>query len=81
MVFDEGKKRIAAYEAAGVQELILGFPDVKTNLDEIRRFAREFLKQKNRAPIAHNTKDDTQWSHGHSEKEAVKRVGGERKMM
>jgi F420-dependent oxidoreductase-like protein len=37
-------KQIAAYEAAGVQELILGFPDVKTNLDEIRRFAREFIK-------------------------------------
>jgi F420-dependent oxidoreductase-like protein len=35
-------KRIAAYEAAGVQELSIIFPDA-TNLDSIRRFAREFI--------------------------------------
>jgi F420-dependent oxidoreductase-like protein len=38
------RQRIAAYEAVGVQELMLMFLDVKTNLDEIRRFAREFIK-------------------------------------
>ncbi|HEX7735530.1 MAG TPA: hypothetical protein VF458_11735 [Ktedonobacteraceae bacterium] len=36
------RQRIAAYETVGVQELMLLFLD-KTNLDEIRRFAREFI--------------------------------------
>jgi F420-dependent oxidoreductase-like protein len=38
------RKRIAAYEAAGVQELQLMFPDV-LQLDTIRRFAKEFIAQ------------------------------------
>jgi alkanesulfonate monooxygenase SsuD/methylene tetrahydromethanopterin reductase-like flavin-dependent oxidoreductase (luciferase family) len=37
------RERIAAYEAIGVQELILLFLD-KRNLDDIRRFADEFIK-------------------------------------
>ncbi len=36
------RKRIAVYEAVGVQELLLMFPDA-TQLDSIRRFAREFI--------------------------------------
>lgn len=36
------RKRLAAFEAAGVQELVLGFPDV-SQLDALRFFAREFL--------------------------------------
>jgi alkanesulfonate monooxygenase SsuD/methylene tetrahydromethanopterin reductase-like flavin-dependent oxidoreductase (luciferase family) len=36
------RKRIAAYEAVGVHELILIFLD-KTNLDDIRRFAKEYI--------------------------------------
>jgi len=36
------RQRIAAYEAVGVQELLLLFLD-KTNLDDIRRFAKEFI--------------------------------------
>jgi alkanesulfonate monooxygenase SsuD/methylene tetrahydromethanopterin reductase-like flavin-dependent oxidoreductase (luciferase family) len=36
------RKRLAAFEAAGVQELVLGFPDV-SQLDALRSFAREFL--------------------------------------
>ncbi|HZR42155.1 MAG TPA: LLM class F420-dependent oxidoreductase [Ktedonobacteraceae bacterium] len=36
------RQRIAAYEAVGVDELILLLPD-KTNLDDIRRFAKEFI--------------------------------------
>ncbi len=39
---DTIRKRIAALEEAGVQELILAFPDA-TRLDSIRRFAREFI--------------------------------------
>jgi alkanesulfonate monooxygenase SsuD/methylene tetrahydromethanopterin reductase-like flavin-dependent oxidoreductase (luciferase family) len=35
------RQRIAAYEAVGVQELQLVFPDV-TQLDSVHRFAREF---------------------------------------
>ncbi len=36
------RKRIAAYEAAGVQEMRLAFPDA-VNLELIRRFAKEFI--------------------------------------
>lgn len=39
---DTIRKRIAAYEAAGVQELILTFLDA-TQFDSIRRFAQEFI--------------------------------------
>jgi F420-dependent oxidoreductase-like protein len=39
---DTIRKRIAALEEAGVQELMLMFPDA-TRLDSIRRFAREFI--------------------------------------
>jgi F420-dependent oxidoreductase-like protein len=36
------RKRIAAYEEAGVQELIIRFPDA-VQLDSLRRFAKEFI--------------------------------------
>ena len=36
------RKRIAAYEAVGVQEMRLAFPDA-VNLESIRRFANEFI--------------------------------------
>lgn len=39
---DTIRQRIAAYEAAGVQELIIRFAD-RTDLDVIRRFAKEFI--------------------------------------
>ncbi len=39
---DTIRKRIAAYEAAGVQELMINFPGA-TNVDTIRRFAKEFI--------------------------------------
>lgn len=39
---DTIRKRIAAYEAAGVQELVIAFPNA-IQLDSIRRFAREFI--------------------------------------
>jgi F420-dependent oxidoreductase-like protein len=39
---DTIRRRLAAYEAAGVQELMLIFPDV-IQLDSIRRFAKEFI--------------------------------------
>lgn len=39
---DTIRKRIAAFEEAGVQELMLMFPDV-IKLDQVRRFAKEFL--------------------------------------
>jgi F420-dependent oxidoreductase-like protein len=39
---DTIRKRIAAYEAAGVQELLISFPDA-IQLDSIRRFAKEFI--------------------------------------
>lgn len=39
---DTIRKRIAAYEAAGVQELMIVFPDA-IKLDSIRRFAKEFI--------------------------------------
>ena len=39
---DTIRKRIAAYEAVGVQELQLNFPDA-VQLDSIRRFAKEFI--------------------------------------
>jgi F420-dependent oxidoreductase-like protein len=39
---DTIRKRVAAYEAAGVQELLLVFPDA-IQLDSIRRFAKEFI--------------------------------------
>ena len=39
---DTIRRRIAAFEAAGVQELIIGFPDV-LQLDLLRFFAREFI--------------------------------------
>jgi F420-dependent oxidoreductase-like protein len=39
---DTIRERIAAYEAAGVQELLVAFGDA-TNPDMVRRFAREFI--------------------------------------
>jgi alkanesulfonate monooxygenase SsuD/methylene tetrahydromethanopterin reductase-like flavin-dependent oxidoreductase (luciferase family) len=36
------RERIAAYEAAGVQELIVGFDD-PTDVTQVRRFAAELL--------------------------------------
>jgi F420-dependent oxidoreductase-like protein len=39
---DTIRKRLAAFEEAGVQELVLGFPDV-SQLESLRFFAREFL--------------------------------------
>ena len=36
------RQRLAAYEEAGVQELILGFPDI-TTLNSLRLFAKEFI--------------------------------------
>ncbi|MEU8614545.1 LLM class F420-dependent oxidoreductase [Actinoplanes sp. NPDC048791] len=39
---DTVRERIAAYEAAGVQELIVGFDD-PTDVEQVRRFAAEFL--------------------------------------
>ncbi len=41
---DTIRKRIAAYEAAGVQELQMNFLDV-LQLDSIRRFAQEFISR------------------------------------
>ncbi|MDQ2886779.1 MAG: LLM class F420-dependent oxidoreductase [Chloroflexota bacterium] len=41
---DTIRKRIAAYEEAGVQELQISFLDV-LQLDSIRRFAKEFISQ------------------------------------
>jgi alkanesulfonate monooxygenase SsuD/methylene tetrahydromethanopterin reductase-like flavin-dependent oxidoreductase (luciferase family) len=37
------RRRIAAYEAAGVQELRLFFPDAVYQTDSLRRFAKEFI--------------------------------------
>jgi hypothetical protein len=39
---DTIRKRLAAFEVTGVQELVLGFPDV-SQLKSLRFFAREFL--------------------------------------
>jgi F420-dependent oxidoreductase-like protein len=39
---DTIRQRLEAFEAAGVQELIIGFPDV-LQLDSLRFFAREFI--------------------------------------
>ncbi len=39
---DSIRKGLAQYEAAGVQEVILAFPDI-TQLDSVRLFAQEFL--------------------------------------
>src|SRR5205085_10889702 len=39
---DTIRKRLAAFEAAGDQELITGFPDA-LQLDSLRFFAREFI--------------------------------------
>ena len=39
---DTIRERLAEFEAAGVQELILGFPDI-LQLDTLRFFAREFI--------------------------------------
>jgi alkanesulfonate monooxygenase SsuD/methylene tetrahydromethanopterin reductase-like flavin-dependent oxidoreductase (luciferase family) len=39
---DTVRDRIAAYEAAGVQELAVGFED-PTSVDQVRRFAAEFI--------------------------------------
>ncbi len=36
------RRRIAAYEATGAQELVISFSDA-THLDAVRRFAREFI--------------------------------------
>jgi len=40
---DTVRERIAAYETAGVQELVLWVVDV-TKLESIQRFAREFVR-------------------------------------
>ena len=40
------RERLVAYEAAGVQELVLRFVD-GTNLEALRRFAREFIAETN----------------------------------
>ena len=41
---DTIRQRLAAFEAAGVQELIIGFPDsLQGKLDSLRFFSREFL--------------------------------------
>lgn len=37
------RQRLAAYEAAGVQELVIGFADVPYKLDTVYRFAKEFI--------------------------------------
>ncbi len=40
------RQRLAAYEAAGVQELVIHLADVPqdaTQLNTVRRFAREFI--------------------------------------
>ena len=37
------RQRLAAYEAVGVQELLLRFPHAATRLDAIRHFAQEFI--------------------------------------
>jgi alkanesulfonate monooxygenase SsuD/methylene tetrahydromethanopterin reductase-like flavin-dependent oxidoreductase (luciferase family) len=39
---DTIRRRLADFEAAGVQELILGFPDA-LDLEPLRLFAREFI--------------------------------------
>ncbi len=39
---DTIRTRLAEYEAAGVQELLLMFPDV-TTLNSLRLFAKEFI--------------------------------------
>ena len=39
---DTIRKRLPDFEAAGIQELILGFPDV-LQLDSLRLFARAFI--------------------------------------
>ncbi|HVB61877.1 MAG TPA: LLM class F420-dependent oxidoreductase [Ktedonobacteraceae bacterium] len=39
---DTIRQRLAAFEATGVQELIIGFPDI-LQLDSLRFFAREFI--------------------------------------
>jgi F420-dependent oxidoreductase-like protein len=39
------RERLTAYEAAGVQELVLRFVD-GTNLEALRRFAREFIAER-----------------------------------
>ncbi len=40
---DTIRQRMADFEAAGVQELIIGFPDVATKPDSLRVFAKEFI--------------------------------------
>ncbi|GAC1436089.1 MAG: hypothetical protein NVSMB54_36440 [Ktedonobacteraceae bacterium] len=39
---DTLRQRLAEYEAAGVQELLLAFPDI-TTLNSVRLFAKEFI--------------------------------------
>ena len=39
---DTIRKRLAEFEAAGVQELIIGFAR-RTDLEQLRYFAREFI--------------------------------------
>ena len=41
---DTIRRRLAEFEAAGVQELLIAFPDV-LQLDTLRFFAREFITQ------------------------------------
>ena len=41
---DTIRQRLAAFEAAGVQELIIGFPDsLQGKLDSLRFFAKELI--------------------------------------
>jgi hypothetical protein len=39
---DTLRKRFSELESAGVQEVVLGFPDI-LHLDSLRFFAREFI--------------------------------------
>lgn len=50
------RARLAAYEAAGVQEVVLRFVD-GTNLEVLRRFAREFIPERSRCS-GNNKKTD-----------------------
>jgi len=42
------RQRLAAYEVAGVQELVIHFSDA-THLDAVRRFARAFMREQSQS--------------------------------
>ena len=52
------RQRLAAYEAAGVQELVIGFFD-SPQLDTMRRFAREFIQ----SPMSEKEEDNRRKQH------------------